>query len=142
MVAKDTAAVDFSVLARIAADIGAQSPDALRTLIEAYLTQADQWITDLTTAAHEGNTHTVGRIAHTLGSSSALLGAQTLADHLAEAARITGSDPGDRDDLATAAATTAAEYVRVVAALRAVMEPNGVNVFHPNRDPGPGLPTG
>jgi CheY-like chemotaxis protein len=109
-------AVDLEALSRVTIEVGAQSS---AQLIEAYLEQADPWIGDLVAAADHGNVYRVGQIAHTLGSSSALLGAQTLADLLAVAERLARSDPPDLDRLVSTASSVAVEYDRVSAALRA-----------------------
>ena len=63
--------------------------------LTAYLDQADVWIHDLGVAGRENDGDKVATIAHTLGSSSALLGAQPLADGLARAGRVARGGAGD-----------------------------------------------
>jgi CheY-like chemotaxis protein len=111
-----TGPVDLGVLDQLITDMGASSADGRRTLIEAYLEQADAWLPELTTAAAGQDRERVRTITHTLGSSSALLGAQRLADLLAEAGRQTRLPDGD---LVPAVAAATDEYRLVSMVLHA-----------------------
>ena len=110
------AAVDLDVLTQLTADMGATSLESRLSLIEAYLEQADAWIPELITAGRDGDTERVRTIAHTLGSSSALLGAQPLADLLAETGRLARAG---HDDLVPSVTAVANEYRMVSMVLRA-----------------------
>lgn len=108
------AALDLAVFAQVTTDMGAQSPSRQQELIEAYLEQGDGWIVDLATAAAEGDARTVRAVAHSLGSTSALLGALPLARLLSEAGRLAKIEGAG---LAEAAAAVSSEYRRVAAVL-------------------------
>jgi HPt (histidine-containing phosphotransfer) domain-containing protein len=83
--------------------MGGTSAETRRNLIEAYLEQGDAWIPELTAAAESGDLDRIRVITHTLGSSSALLGAQPLADLLTEAGRIARTEGADLVPAVTAA---------------------------------------
>ena len=91
-------------------------------LIDAYVEQATGWVGGLVDDAIGRDYERIRMIAHTLGSSSALLGAFRLAELLAESGRLArecGSSPSPSasDALVTAARSVGLEYVRVASAL-------------------------
>jgi hypothetical protein len=109
-------AVDLAVLTRLTTDMGATSTSSRHALIEAYLEQADTWIHDLAVAAKKNDTDRVRTITHTLGSSSALLGAQPLAELLAKAGQAARAGA---NDLITPVAEVEYEYRLVSMVLQA-----------------------
>jgi len=112
--AEPAAALDLAVFSQLTMDMGAQSPKPQRDLIDAYLGQAGGSVVELAGAAAQGDTRTVRAIAHQMGSTSALLGALTLASLLDEAGRLARSEePG----LPEAGAAVSLEYQRVAAVL-------------------------
>jgi PAS domain S-box-containing protein len=116
-------AVDLGVLSRLTTDMGATSAPSRHALIEAYLDQADVWIRDLVVAGRRNDRAKVRTIAHTLGSSSALLGAQPLADLLERAGQAAREEDAD---LLTPVAEVEYEYRLVSMVLRANYESLGV----------------
>jgi CheY-like chemotaxis protein len=117
-------AVDLTVLRKLTVDMGAESPEATADLVEAYLEQGATWMADLTVAARRADLAQIRMIAHTLGSSSLLLGAQRLADLLTEAGRIArheGEPQHDQVGLVLSADAVTGEYRRVDGELRAVL---------------------
>ena len=111
--------VDLAVLHQLSLDMGATSAQTRRDLVEAYLEQADAWIPELAAAAQAGDRERIRVITHTLGSSSALLGAQPLADLLTEAGRRARTEG---TDLVTAVAAAQDEYRLVAMVLNANQE--------------------
>jgi len=111
-----TTGVDRDILTQLSADMGATSLESRLSLIEAYLEQAEAWIPELIVAGRDGDAERVRRIAHSLGPSSALLGAQPLADLLAEAGRVARADNADLIPSVTAVAD---EYRMVSMVLQA-----------------------
>jgi HPt (histidine-containing phosphotransfer) domain-containing protein len=107
--------VDMAVLGELVKELGG---DAARNgLIETYLDDADKRITDLGAAVAVDDATAVGRAAHGLRSSSALLGALPLAALLqgTEAAVQAGGG-----DLHFMGAEIETEYHRVASVLRQV----------------------
>jgi hypothetical protein len=114
-------AVDLDVLHRLSADMGADSPDGRQMLIDAYLEQAGGWVGDLLPVAQRGDRERIRMIAHTLASSSALLGAHRLAELLSESGRVARTDgPPGSSELVEAARQVTAEYARVAALLEGI----------------------
>ena len=109
-------AVDLSVLLRLVTEMGDPSSSTQVEVIDLYLEQSDGWIRELNDAAQTGDSAQVRRMAHTLGSGSTLLGADQLADLLADIGRLAR---GGSTDLASAGTSIAAEYDRVSIELRA-----------------------
>jgi HPt (histidine-containing phosphotransfer) domain-containing protein len=107
------AAVDPSALEGLLAQLGDAGPATRRAVLDSYLDQGAGWIGELVAAAAGADGETVAGIAHTLQSSSRIVGAVTLADLLrdAEAAARSGAELGP---LATAVES---EYHRVAAEL-------------------------
>jgi PAS domain S-box-containing protein len=115
----DPPAVDLEVFDRLIADMGADSPSSRWDVIDAYLEQGDGWVGDLSAAARLGDADRVRLITHTLGSSSALLGALVLAQLLTDVGTLARTD---QVDLKPATARAVAEYQRVAADLRAIRD--------------------
>jgi PAS domain S-box-containing protein len=107
------AAVDRSALEGLLAQLGDAGPATRRAVLDSYLDQGAGWIGELVVAAAGADGDTVARIAHTLQSSSRVVGAMALADLLrdAEAAARSGAELGPL------AAAVESEYHRVAAEL-------------------------
>jgi PAS domain S-box-containing protein len=115
-------AVDIGVLRQLSVDMGADSPEGRRMLIDAYVEQATGWVSGLVDDAGAGEYERIRMIAHTLGSSSALLGAFRLAEILAECGRVareltSAPEAALAAQLMSATRAAGSEYVRVAAAL-------------------------
>jgi HPt (histidine-containing phosphotransfer) domain-containing protein len=110
-------AVDPAVLDGLLDQLGDAGPATRRAVLDNYVSQGTGWIEELVTAAHAGDGETIGRVAHTLRSSSQVVGALRLATLLREAeqaSRIAGTD------LVPYACSIETEYHRVAAALAAM----------------------
>jgi HPt (histidine-containing phosphotransfer) domain-containing protein len=107
------AAIDRAVFADLLEQIGG-GDDVSDSLIQTYLSDGADRMTELTAAVERGDAAAVARAAHGLRSGSALLGALGLAARLqrTETAVRTGTC-----DLRTAGGEIAVEYGRVAAAL-------------------------
>src|SRR6266508_4075529 len=75
----DPIVLDRKVLARLQADLGGGDPAIVVELIDMFLADMPQMLTEIRTAIAEGTVEQVQRAAHTLKSTSATLGAQLLA---------------------------------------------------------------
>jgi PAS domain S-box-containing protein len=123
----DTAAhpaLDTAALDGLLDQLGDAGPATRRAVVDSYLGQGTAWMAELSAAADTGDRGTVARIAHTMRSSSLIVGAVHLASLFRtaeDAARNTGAD------LHAHAAALAAEYDRVVVACEALRD---------NSDPG------
>jgi CheY-like chemotaxis protein/HPt (histidine-containing phosphotransfer) domain-containing protein len=101
------AALDRSVLDRLAAEL--DDPELVRTTVRTYLRELDARVGDLEAALGGGDRTTVQAVAHTLASTSAALGASTLAEvcrRAEQAATLPGPGrlPVPGDELRAAAA--------------------------------------
>jgi HPt (histidine-containing phosphotransfer) domain-containing protein len=114
-------AVDFSILGRTSSEMGADSAEQRRDLVQAYLEQGDGWIDQLDAAASTGDGEQAHRIAHALSSSSALIGALPLVERLQQISKL----HTERAVLASAVAGARTEYQRVAAQLRSEYSPLG-----------------
>jgi CheY-like chemotaxis protein len=111
-------AVDPRVLDGLLDQLGEAGPATRAAVLESYLDQGAGWVAELVTAADTGDGDTVALIAHTMVSSSEIVGALPLAGWLREveeAARA-GRDPRPH------AGRVQTEYHRVAAALAALRE--------------------
>ena len=106
--------MDLSVLDDLVEQIGG-GERARQELIDTYLGDADARITALMAAVVAGDTEAVGRAAHGLRSSSALVGALPLAALLLESETMARAGSGD---LRAAGAGIQAEYLVVSATLQ------------------------
>ncbi len=115
--------VDLAALNDLLESIGADAPPERQEMITSYLGQADQWIADLGAAIAVPDRDVIRGVAHTLGSSSALLGAHRLAACLAdlEAQARDGAGP----DLAPGVRTALAVYATTARIFRGLLEPAG-----------------
>jgi HPt (histidine-containing phosphotransfer) domain-containing protein len=116
-------AVDAAVFDSLVADLGAAHPGLREELLEGYLLQSGPQIAELVAAAAGTDEVTVGRLAHLMRSSSALLGASELAALLGmaeDAAR--GGSVGDLGPMAT---RIQQEYQRVEADLAQLLSMSG-----------------
>ncbi len=104
--------VDPRVLDALVSELGNAEPDLRRQLIDGYLDQSGPQIAELIEAAAKADPLTVRRLAHLMRSSSAMLGAQTLAELLGTAEQIAGSEAGDLNQVAN---SIRSEYDRVAA---------------------------
>jgi len=71
--------LDREMLARLQADLGGGDPTIVAELIDMFLADTPQLLTDMHMASAEGSAEKLQRAAHTLKSSSSTLGAQLLA---------------------------------------------------------------
>jgi CheY-like chemotaxis protein len=108
------AAVDLGLFEQVCDESGAHTVAARSALVRAYLEQGESWMVELAGAAARTDSPQLGRIVHSLGSSSALIGATRLAQRL-QALRV--PDP-DAADLSAAITSVIVEYRRVAATLR------------------------
>ncbi len=113
---RDEGGVDRAALAALQEDVGGAA--SLGRIIRLFLEQLDPQTDQLREAATAGDHETVGRIAHRMKSSSATLGATTLAEVLEEIEALGGAPGldgweqlGPRLDLAVTDARTAFEGV-------------------------------
>lgn len=116
-------AVDEGVLATLISELGDVGPEVQAALLDAYV-QSGAAVADLATAARAGDAGTVRVLAHTLRSSSAWLGALSLAELLGEA------ETAARDGattLAPIAERIEAEHQRVLPALTRLLGPTDPN---------------
>ncbi|MGQ0843823.1 MAG: response regulator [Sporichthyaceae bacterium] len=118
----DGPAVDGSVLAALADQLGIAPADLGSTLLAAYLTDSDVRIDDLRVAIATGDSAAAVRIAHALRGASATLGARRLARLLTELERTAGSRDV-RADLGVLGGAVLVEYHRVADELRALLSP-------------------
>lgn len=70
--------IDEAVLEQLGADLG--GPDSLREILDAYLSDAQRLMGELEKAEGDHDARGLTMVAHTLKSSSALLGATHLSD--------------------------------------------------------------
>jgi two-component system sensor histidine kinase/response regulator len=113
------AAVDTAVLNALTKQLAAAGDDLRRELLCSYLEQGRLQIPELQSAAEDGEPATVRRIAHSLRSSSALLGALPLAELLANAENAVRNGNNDLIPIATSIVT---EYARVQKAMTSMVE--------------------
>jgi HPt (histidine-containing phosphotransfer) domain-containing protein len=111
----DAPPIDPAALDGLLQQLGDAGRATRRAVLDSYLDQGAGWIGELVTAAQstEGR-DTVARIAHTMRSSSEIVGARRLADLLRAAEDAGRAGTGD---LAAQAVAVEAEYHRVAAAL-------------------------
>jgi HPt (histidine-containing phosphotransfer) domain-containing protein len=108
--------VDLSIFTQLVTEMGDPSSENQVEVIDIYLGQSHGWSSELHVAAHAGDLAEVQRTAHALCSSSALLGADRLAELLADIGRLARSG---HTDLASAGTAIMTEYERVAAELQA-----------------------
>jgi HPt (histidine-containing phosphotransfer) domain-containing protein len=109
-------AVDAAVFDELMAQLDDEDVRVRADMITSYLADAEDYLRRLVTAADAGDAVTAGICAHTLRSTSALLGATRLADLLQGTEDLAAaSQPGD---LAASAALADTEYQRVRGSLR------------------------
>jgi diguanylate cyclase (GGDEF)-like protein len=106
--------VDFVVLDAVVAQFGGHEPGLRESLLDSYLQQSGAQIAELVVAALDDDRGTVARLAHTVRSSSALLGATVLAQLLEEAEQVA---VGGSADLTERGQRIQAEYERVAATM-------------------------
>jgi two-component system chemotaxis response regulator CheY len=106
--------VDFVVLDAVLAQFGGHEPGLRESLLDSYLQQSGAQIAELVVAALDDDRGTVARLAHTVRSSSALLGATVLAQLLEEAEQVA---VGGSADLTERGQRIQAEYERVAATM-------------------------
>jgi PAS domain S-box-containing protein len=109
--------IDPAALDGLLQQLGDSGPATRRAVLDSYLDQGAGWVGELITAAHRGDGDAVGRITHTMKSSSKIVGARRLADLLHDAEEAGRIGTGD---LAAHAAAIEAEYQRVAVALEAL----------------------
>jgi PAS domain S-box-containing protein len=115
----DDPAVDPAALDGLLDQLGDAGPATRRAVLDSYLGQGAAWIDECAAAARTGDRETVARVAHTLQSSSQIVGAMRLASLLraaGEASRTAGAD------LAPHAGPLSTEYARVVLALETLRD--------------------
>jgi HPt (histidine-containing phosphotransfer) domain-containing protein len=115
----DDPAVDPAALDGLLDQLGDAGPATRRAVLDSYLGQGAAWIDECVAAARTGDRETVARVAHTLQSSSQIVGAMRLASLLraaGEASRTAGAD------LAPHAGPLSTEYARVVLALETLRD--------------------
>ena len=76
-------AVDATVLDALTARLGHRAPELRARLLDTWQSETDRRLDELATAAAEADADAVQRVAHTLKSGSASLGALRLAEHCA-----------------------------------------------------------
>ena len=96
--------------------------DELATLVDAYLRDGDTRMRNLRVAAELGDAAEVGKLAHSLKSSSANLGAMSLSNAAKKLELATRTQTLERP--AVAVALIANEFARARQALRANMSQN------------------
>ncbi|MDQ1676772.1 MAG: hypothetical protein QOC93_1916 [Actinomycetota bacterium] len=106
--------IDPAALDGLLQQLGEAGPATRRAVLDSYLDQGTGWVGELVTAAHGADGATVARIAHTLQSSSQIVGAVRLAELLRDAEESGRTGTGD---LVAQAAGIGSEYHRVAAAL-------------------------
>jgi CheY-like chemotaxis protein/HPt (histidine-containing phosphotransfer) domain-containing protein len=111
-------AIDEDVLAELMASFDGDA-ELLADLVGTYLSEAGPGIEHLQEQARMGDRSTVRQVAHHLRSSSATLGAATLATMLRELEALSQDEAAD---LTVAAEAVGAEYERVHSALAAKTE--------------------
>ncbi|HEY0358067.1 MAG TPA: PAS domain S-box protein, partial [Mycobacteriales bacterium] len=111
----DAPTIDPAALDGLLQQLGDAGRATRRAVLDSYLDQGAGWIGELVTAAHAGGHDIVARIAHTMRSSSEIVGARRLADLLRAAEEAGRTRTGD---LVVGAVAIEAEYHRVAAALR------------------------
>ncbi len=107
-------AVDEDVLAALMTDLGDENGEIRSEAITVYLTESADQVTRLVTAAADADRATVATIAHSLRSTSKLLGAANLAAVLWEQEKLAKGDAGDLTPLAM---DVSVEYDRVASSL-------------------------
>jgi PAS domain S-box-containing protein len=110
----DAPTIDPAALDGLLQQLGDAGRATRRAVLDSYLDQGAGWIGELVTAAHAGGHDIVARIAHTLRSSSEIVGARRLADLLRAAEEAGRTRTGD---LVVGAVAIEDEYHRVAAAL-------------------------
>jgi CheY-like chemotaxis protein len=117
-VGTDVPVLDPAALEGLLDQLGDAGPATRRAVLDSYLAQGAGWIDELVAAAHRGDGGIVARVAHTLQSSSRVVGAVRLAE-LLRTAELAVRDGGE---LASHAAPIQSEYDRVAAALETLRE--------------------
>ena len=111
------AAVDKDVLDVLVDEIGAGDPAILVDLIASYLDEASGQVREIEQAGRAGDAATVAAVAHSLKSSSAVLGATGLADLLKRAELLARAESPEYPALVE---PILREYARAADALRAL----------------------
>jgi CheY-like chemotaxis protein/HPt (histidine-containing phosphotransfer) domain-containing protein len=83
--------VDRGALRQLAEELG--GAEALHEVIQTFLRGAPELLATLRDAAGQGDTIAIGRAAHTLKSSSAMVGAFALSNRCAELERLSRTEP-------------------------------------------------
>ena len=109
-------AIDSSVLQAVVEMIGADEPGVMLDLIDTYLQDSQQQVTDLERAIAAGDYKTLHRMAHSMKSSSATFGATALSK-MCESLERSAKDGCANGACAAEVDSIRTEHVRVVAAL-------------------------
>jgi HPt (histidine-containing phosphotransfer) domain-containing protein len=104
-------AIDPAVFDELMAQLGDGDMQIRGEIISSYLTDAEDYLGRLGDAAVSGDTVTAGLCAHTLRSTSALLGALDLAELLQQTEDLAAASRSA--DLVASAALVESEYQRV-----------------------------
>jgi PAS domain S-box-containing protein len=120
----DPAAIDSNVLNALREAAGVDAPKVLDELVCAYLDDATRLLAELSNAMQSGDALGLKMAAHTLKSTSASLGAMSLARLAAELEEM--GRAGSMIGAASKTAQAACEYERVVQALREAATPAAV----------------
>ncbi len=109
-------AIDLTVLAALIAQLGDSGEAMRRTLLDTYLLEGDQRMAELRMAVDREDCTTIRSVAHTMKSSSALLGVvrlSVLMQQIEDAAR------AKTRDVPALAVLVEAEYARAAQEIRA-----------------------
>jgi HPt (histidine-containing phosphotransfer) domain-containing protein len=110
-------AIDQVVFDELMVQLGDDADARVRDeVIGSYLTDAEDYLRRLTAAVEASDVVTAGICAHTLRSTSALLGAVRLAEMLQQTEDLAAASP--TGDLAASVVLAQAEYDRVLGSLR------------------------
>jgi len=94
--AADSSPLDFRALEQVRALQSNGQPDVLRRLISMYLSDSPKLLTDICRAVAGGDSAALQRAAHSLKSSSATVGALSLAKHCQALEALGRNRNGDR----------------------------------------------
>jgi CheY-like chemotaxis protein/HPt (histidine-containing phosphotransfer) domain-containing protein len=112
--------LDRQVLDELSRMLGKGKPDMLASLINLYLAESPKLVGELKRAAGEGDAREIGRVAHSLKSCSANVGAMTLSRYCADIQA--AAKRGDTAEARKIVATLEGEHASVQEALTAEFE--------------------
>ncbi len=113
------APIDESVLAELTEQVDGAEGNVMRDeLIRSYLDESSLQLQQIAAAARDADAATVAGVAHSMRSTSAMVGARRLVDLLLEAEKVARTSSGD---VSSVAEPVVAEHDRVTEALRGLL---------------------